>query len=337
MLKALNPIKKDEQIFISYINNTERRATRQSSLQEGYFFTCNCAKCSRNLSPYALWNSHHENFPTSLDSLFHFEQDVLSPAAAAQNDAEKIAAASLTVQVYTNVDRLLNDEVNATADNNHRLQAITKALSTLRVSWQTETFANPPYPTILNRLYLYQLDNQNFPAALSLLIFIHLNCNIYTYPQLHHPSNIAHLLAMAELCIELSLQDQDPAPAPNQTQIQAPTPQHPPKTTPYPPLDVLTAAQLLLILLRRLVPLSHGPKSGPMDTVKRLMAMVEEGQRGEGRAGEALTRWGNGGARTALVGGVLGQLRVFGGKGVVGEMVGLGRDGGAGEGGLRLV
>lgn len=308
MLRALNPIKKDEQIFISYINNTERRETRQSSLQDGYFFTCNCAKCSKNLTPYALWNLHHMKFSTTLDALFHFENDVLSPASEAENDVEKRAAASVTERVYTNVDLLLNTEVDSEPDKNLRLQAITRAFSTLRGFWGAEIFAQPPYPAILSRLYLYHIDNEDYSAALSVLIFIHLRCNVYAYPQLHHPSNIAHLLAMADLCIGLSLQAVDLEP----------------QSILFPTLDFLSAAQVLLILLRRLVPLSHGQNSGPMNTVKRMMASVEDGQRVPGRAGDALTQWGNGGSRPSLVSIVLRQLRMFGGKPIVEEIIKLG-------------
>ena len=49
-LRALNPIKKDEQIFISYIDSTSRKETRQAELQEHYFFTCNCSKCVKDLN-----------------------------------------------------------------------------------------------------------------------------------------------------------------------------------------------------------------------------------------------------------------------------------------------
>jgi hypothetical protein len=55
MLRALDPIKKDEQVFISYVDGTQRRETRQAELKEAYFFTCNCEKCAKDETPYQSW------------------------------------------------------------------------------------------------------------------------------------------------------------------------------------------------------------------------------------------------------------------------------------------
>lgn len=52
MLRALDPIKKDNQIFISYVDGTQYRVNRQAELEQAYFFTCNCEKCARDESPY---------------------------------------------------------------------------------------------------------------------------------------------------------------------------------------------------------------------------------------------------------------------------------------------
>lgn len=45
-LRAICPIKKEEQIFISYINPLQPRTVRQESLQSSYRFTCRCPCCS---------------------------------------------------------------------------------------------------------------------------------------------------------------------------------------------------------------------------------------------------------------------------------------------------
>src|SRR4051812_42210468 len=43
--RALKPIAKDEEVFISYIEVTNPFARRQHELKERYFFTCKCSKC----------------------------------------------------------------------------------------------------------------------------------------------------------------------------------------------------------------------------------------------------------------------------------------------------
>lgn len=45
-IKAIRPITKDSQIFISYIDTTFPKRIRQKELQGRYFFTCQCTKCT---------------------------------------------------------------------------------------------------------------------------------------------------------------------------------------------------------------------------------------------------------------------------------------------------
>ena len=75
MLRALDPIKKDEQIFISYIDNTQRRQTRQAELKEAYFFICNCEKCVKDETPYRSW----VRSPRKVRNSFEFFQQPQMP------------------------------------------------------------------------------------------------------------------------------------------------------------------------------------------------------------------------------------------------------------------
>ena len=54
-LRALNDIKHDEQIFLSYIDATQSTEKRQDELQSRYFFTCKCEKCVNNDTAYATF------------------------------------------------------------------------------------------------------------------------------------------------------------------------------------------------------------------------------------------------------------------------------------------
>jgi SET and MYND domain-containing protein len=46
-LRAMKPINKDEQLYISYINTSDPYTRRQQQLKESWFFTCACTKCTR--------------------------------------------------------------------------------------------------------------------------------------------------------------------------------------------------------------------------------------------------------------------------------------------------
>ncbi|KAL4944769.1 hypothetical protein BDV06DRAFT_72532 [Aspergillus oleicola] len=50
-IKAIRPMAKGEQVTISYIDTTYPTRIRQKELRERYFFTCQCAKCSRPQAP----------------------------------------------------------------------------------------------------------------------------------------------------------------------------------------------------------------------------------------------------------------------------------------------
>ncbi|KAF7115663.1 hypothetical protein CNMCM5793_002903 [Aspergillus hiratsukae] len=49
-IKALRPIQKGEEIFVSYIDATNPYRIRQKELSERYYFKCRCAKCEKRTS-----------------------------------------------------------------------------------------------------------------------------------------------------------------------------------------------------------------------------------------------------------------------------------------------
>ena len=50
MMRSLSPIRKDEEIFISYIDNTDPFYRRQTQLKQRYCFECQCSKCQYGTS-----------------------------------------------------------------------------------------------------------------------------------------------------------------------------------------------------------------------------------------------------------------------------------------------
>ena len=51
-IRSIQPIKKGEEITISYIESIERAEDRQNELEERYFFKCKCEKCTNELERY---------------------------------------------------------------------------------------------------------------------------------------------------------------------------------------------------------------------------------------------------------------------------------------------
>jgi hypothetical protein len=86
-ISALRPITSGEQIFVSYIDATNPYHVRQAELQDRYFFTCKCTKCSSDLmnkqtilhTPEADENLLVENRAFELLSLARKDTSITGP------------------------------------------------------------------------------------------------------------------------------------------------------------------------------------------------------------------------------------------------------------------
>lgn len=93
-LKALRPIKKDEQIFVSYINTTEPYEFRQRVLSDQYYFDCRCSKCMKGT------DTREDRFlttPEDIEAVKLIDRQVhetLAPQDTLGNDAGAGKAAS---------------------------------------------------------------------------------------------------------------------------------------------------------------------------------------------------------------------------------------------------
>ncbi|TVY75703.1 SET domain and MYND-type zinc finger protein, partial [Lachnellula suecica] len=82
-LMALDAIKADEQIFISYVDFTQARDLRRAELQQRYFFECNCEKCKNDYNPYRTFKETIV-IPSEQLNLF-YDYEALSTQAAARD------------------------------------------------------------------------------------------------------------------------------------------------------------------------------------------------------------------------------------------------------------
>jgi hypothetical protein len=69
-LRTLRDVKKDEEVFISYIDTTNPFARRQSELQERWFFTCECSKCQQGIHTQEdEWSIPTKDLPQNADDI----------------------------------------------------------------------------------------------------------------------------------------------------------------------------------------------------------------------------------------------------------------------------
>jgi hypothetical protein len=268
-LRALDPIKKGEQIFISYVDVTQTLDARRQELEERYFFTCHCAKCETNDGPYGVFLKSLPIVDPRLE-LFHGQEEAREIAQARCSEAAQVHEEAFVDEVDELLSRIQDESTTSTK----RLSLLKEALALCSPLRERKLFAQPPYPVTLNELYLHYLTAPStYTKALSVLLFIYLNCDLYNYPQPHHPIRVTRLFSIAKLLKTIEgLQN----------------------------IDLVSANQTLLLCVRSLGSKSHGSESRFMKEVEEEIEDVETVQRTRGDVGVRLAEWSKEG--TAEVG-----------------------------------
>lgn len=277
---ALDSIKADEQIFISYIDFTQSRDQRRAELRLRYFFDCNCEKCKKDYNPYQICKKYTTAPSEQLNLLYEFK--ALSVSAG-----ERASQIQDTQQEFNNLKGTISiassliDLSKTTASEKERLSFLKQSLSDLSFYKTHQLFALPPYPTILDELYLTYIDNSHLLSALIVLIFIFLNSDIYNWPQPNHPARVTRLFTIARLLKYASSLE---------SVILAQHLPFVPKTI-LEKIDFIDTTHAVLILVRGLAPFSHGKGTRFVRNVEEELREVEEVQRLRGGVGSVLQKW----------------------------------------------
>ncbi|GLB05181.1 hypothetical protein AtubIFM57258_011217 [Aspergillus tubingensis] len=88
-IKALRPIQKGEQIFITYIDVTDPYPIRQHNLQSRYYFTCHCSKCTSEAASSTATTLH----PAQQDAY-----DIIQSLSTLENPTQSILEALTTLK-----------------------------------------------------------------------------------------------------------------------------------------------------------------------------------------------------------------------------------------------
>ncbi|KAI9036710.1 S-adenosylmethionine-dependent methyltransferase [Aspergillus affinis] len=183
-VKAIRPIQKDEQIFISYIDTTNPYKIRRAELRERYYFDCRCPKCEQGLDGPA------DKFPNTSSS---------SPADPSDLEADGKEAQKI-------LDR-------ASALDTDPVESIIQLESAMR--WLRRTsppwpITRQPYISLRDQLITSLLAAGSFSAAFIHCAIRHLRIDPVVYPHASHPVRCLHAWTLAKLTIHLS-QDMEPS------------------------------------------------------------------------------------------------------------------------------
>jgi hypothetical protein len=266
-LRALNPIKEGEQILISYIDVTQIRDERRRELEDRYFFTCHCDKCERDDGPYGTFLNSNPVVDPRLE-LFMEQKEIVKIAQVQGSEPPQV-----NVQmILPEVNELLLRSRGPSLSPQAQISLLKQALAASKPLSRRQSFAQTPYPLILNEIYLHYLTTLNYTKALSILLFTYINCDVYNYPQPHHPIRVTRLFSIAKLLRNIES---------------------------LPNIDIISANQTLLLCVRSLGSKSHGVQSRFMNEVEEDLGDVEAVQRTRGDVGLRLAEWGKDGTAEA--------------------------------------
>lgn len=163
-VKTTQPIAKDEQVFISYIDTTYSVTTRRKQLAERYFFDCQCPRCTRE-----LMDSGEENIAT-------------------------IEAAERAGQAL--IDRVSNLQGDAKIE---RLKTETSQILKSMPLSTDPVYARQPLPALRNELILALVDAGQYADAWLQSAIEFLKIDPVLYPARGHPLRRVHALRLARL------------------------------------------------------------------------------------------------------------------------------------------
>jgi hypothetical protein len=170
-VKPVRPIRKDEQILISYIDVTNPRDVRRSDLRERYFFDCDCKKCEDK---------------------------------TAREDA--FLAAAPDKSVVESTESRVNELVFSAAaekDPHIRARGLESAIKVLNEAsiWP---ITRQPYVSIRDELIVALLSAQRYDSAFAHATIRFLIVDPAVYPSNAHPVRQLHVWTLAKLAVHIS-------------------------------------------------------------------------------------------------------------------------------------
>jgi hypothetical protein len=171
-VKAIRPIKADEQVFISYIDATNPPAIRRTELAERYFFDCRCPKCTNEVGL--------DDKPVLTASL-----DLVASEPAVNRAVELMNSPS-------------KDDSPSAAVN-----ILNSAVSVLRRT-SASAITHQPHAALLDELIVSMLSARRFYSAFAQATLRYLRINPVIYPEFSHPIRQLHAWGFARLGIHIS-------------------------------------------------------------------------------------------------------------------------------------
>ncbi|KAF2106672.1 hypothetical protein BDV96DRAFT_654462 [Lophiotrema nucula] len=203
-VRTLRPIKKNEEIFISYIDSTNPRARRQSELEARWFFACQCSKCQKGAPlDEDKWAVEPLNIPKKWKKLADEMIDIgeewaISPAnhvGDTRDDKRLAAIQGRAFQDYEEEQGIAVPE-----------DAIKKIEDDMRLCSQSGLWPihRQPYAALRDDLIVNMLAVGNYENAWAQCAKRYRYILPKLYPQIHHPVRVVQTWQTAMLALHIA-------------------------------------------------------------------------------------------------------------------------------------
>ena len=207
-VRALDRIKKGEEVLISYIDSSSVFRLRQGELQDRYFFTCQCSKC--RLGTSASQDAFLKPAPEFNEKIKVIDemlpQIVKDPAWPRHKLGDSPNNERLSALQYYAYSFLQSPE-----DANPR-QDPAKFRRALTICRNTGVFppTRAPLPALYQQYAIACLSHRRYNEALVAMIRLHVLIDPTIYPQAHHPARVIHGWTLATLAKAVGSEPESP-------------------------------------------------------------------------------------------------------------------------------
>ena len=203
-LRSIRDIKRDEQITISYVDNTYKRATRRQELRDQYFFECHCTGCEPLNSQFTgrdSWTCEIDSCKSLIPEPL-LQGDFQCPKCKTSQSTSIDTLRSLETKALSVLESTSSSPQNPSILLNQILLPTLQSLTSCP-SWPA---IRQPAPALRHRIYTVALSAGNLEAAYHHANTLSSPPLLELHPEPFHPLRTVGVFTTASLLATLAAQ-----------------------------------------------------------------------------------------------------------------------------------
>ncbi|KAI1488256.1 hypothetical protein F5X96DRAFT_671861 [Biscogniauxia mediterranea] len=197
VLHANQEIKKDEEIFISYIEPMPHRAHRQESLKRRYHFDCSCPRCEDDLDVYQLCMKYPHLELNSFSLVPDLDRLRNPPISRFLHSDETLK--QVVRDIYPTCSQPLQDQTPEAA-----VKELRRRWRACEPLWKSEMYAVDPISQVLTEANIYFSEHGNLTYSVVISCFMALHCEPFRFPMPFAPLRVKGLFMIAKLLANIT-------------------------------------------------------------------------------------------------------------------------------------